>query len=48
MQASAAATQGFSCPVARGIFPEQGSNWCRLHRQAGSYPPDHQGSPERV
>ena len=22
---------GFSCPLARGIFPDQGSNQCRLY-----------------
>ena len=30
-----------SCPVACGIFPDQGSNLCPLHWQADSY----QGSP---
>ena len=32
--------------VTRGIFPEQGSNPCPLHRQADSQPLRHQGSPE--
>ena len=31
--------------AARGILPDQGSNPCRLHRQADSQPPRHQGSP---
>ena len=30
-----------SCPAAYGIFPDQGSNWCSLHRQAGSQALDH-------
>ena len=32
----------------QGIFPAQGLNWhlvCLLHRQAGSLPPSHLGSP---
>ena len=33
-----------SCPMACGIFPDQGSNWCPLHWQADSLPLDHQGS----
>ena len=33
------------CPVACGIFPDQGSNRCPLHWQADSYPLDHPGSP---
>ena len=33
-----------SCPVACGIFPDQGSNPCLLHWQADSLPLDHQGS----
>ena len=33
-----------SCPTARGVFPDQGSNLCSLHWQVGSEPPDHQGS----
>ena len=36
---------GLSCPVAYGIFPDQGSNPCPLHWQADSYPLYHQGSP---
>ena len=38
-------THGFSCSVACGIFPDQGSNLCLLHWQAGSLPPSHRGSP---
>ena len=34
-----------SCPVACGIFLEQGSNPCPLHWQADAKPLDHQGSP---
>ena len=37
---------GPSCSEARGIFPDQGSNPCRLHRQADSQPLRHQGSPQ--
>ena len=36
---------GPSCSVACGIFPDQGSNPCPLHRQADSQPLHHQGSP---
>ena len=36
---------GPSCSVACGIFPDQGSNPCPLHRQADSQPLRHQGSP---
>ena len=36
---------GPSCSVACGIFPDQGSNPCPLHWQAGSQPLRHQGSP---
>ena len=42
---SAAGAHGFSCSVACGIFPDQGSNPCPLHWQAGSQPLRHQGSP---
>ena len=35
---------GLSCSVACGIFPDQGSNPCPLHRQADSSPLHHQGS----
>ena len=33
-----------SCPVACGIFPDQGLNLCPPHWQVGSQPLDHQGS----
>ena len=33
------------CPLARGIFPDQGLNPCLLHWQADSLPLSHQGSP---
>ena len=36
---------GPSCSAACGIFPDQGSNPCRLHWQADSQPLRHQGSP---
>ena len=36
---------GLSCSVACGIFPEQASNLCLLHRQADSLLLSHQGSP---
>ena len=39
---------GPSCSVARGIFPDQGSNPCPLHWQADSQPLRHQGSPKRL
>ena len=35
---------GPSCSMARGIFPDQGSNPCPLHWQADSQPLRHQGS----
>ena len=34
------------CPVACGIFPDQGLNPCLLHWQADSLPLSHQGSPK--
>ena len=34
-----------SCPMASGIFSDQGWNPCLLHRQADSLPRSHQGSP---
>ena len=37
-----------SCPVAQGIFLNQGSNPCPLHWQADSKPLDHQGSPQTL
>ena len=36
---------GLSCSAAYGIFPDQGSSPCLLHRQAGSLPLSHRGSP---
>ena len=39
---------GPSCSVACGIFPDQGSNPCRLHWQADSQPLRHQGSPPYI
>ncbi|CAN0560203.1 unnamed protein product [Rangifer tarandus platyrhynchus] len=37
---------GLSCPMACGIFSDQGSNPCPLHWQKDSYPLYQQGSPE--
>ena len=42
---SVVVAHGPSCSAARGIFPDQGSNPCPLHRQANSQPLCHQGSP---
>ena len=42
---SAGVAHGPSCSAACGIFPDQGSNPCPLHRQADSQPLRHQGSP---
>ena len=42
---SVVVAHGLSCSVARGIFPDQGSNPCPLHWQADSQPLRHQGSP---
>ena len=39
---------GPSCSAACGIFPDQGSNPCRLHWQADSQPLCHQGSPNNM
>ena len=36
---------GPSCSAACGIFPDQGSNPCALHRKADFQPLRHQGSP---
>ena len=36
---------GPSCSATCGIFPDQGSNPCPLHRQADPQPLRHQGSP---
>jgi len=38
-------TRGFSCSMACGILPDQGSNLCLLHWQADSLPLSSQGSP---
>ena len=35
---SAVVLHRLSCSAACGIFPQRGSNPCRLHRQADSYP----------
>ena len=43
---SVVVAHGLSCSEACGIFPDQGSNPCPLHRQADSQPLCHQGSPE--
>ena len=45
MGTSVVVVHGLSCPVACGIFPDQGSNPCLLHWQADSQPVDHRGSP---
>ena len=37
--------RGFSCSLACGTFPSQGSNPCHLHWQVDSYPLHYQGSP---
>ena len=42
---SAVVAHGPSCSAACGIFPDQGSNPCPPHWQAGSQPLRHQGSP---
>ena len=42
---AAVLVQGLSCSVARGIFPDQGSNWCPLQCKAHLKPLDHKGSP---
>ena len=43
---SVVVAHGPSCSAACGIFPDQGSNPCRLHWQADSQPLHHQGSPD--
>ena len=45
---SVVVAHGPSCSAACGIFPDQGSNPCSLHRQADSQPLCHQGSPISV
>ena len=42
---SVVVAHGLSCSAVCGIFPDQGSNPCPLHWQAGSQPLCHQGSP---
>ena len=37
--------RGLSCPVACGIFPDQGANLRPLHWQVASQPLNHQGGP---
>ena len=39
---------GLGHSAARGPFPDQGSNLCLLHWQAGSLPLSHQGSPQTL
>ena len=39
---------GLSCPMAFGIFLDQGSNPCFLHWQVDSSLLSHQGSPDSV
>ena len=43
---SVVVAHGPSCSAACGIFPDQGSDPCPLHRQADSQPLRHQGSPQ--
>ena len=45
---SVVVAHGLSCSAACGIFPDQGSNPCPLHWQAGSQPLHHQGSPKNA
>ena len=44
-EGSAAVVSKFSCPMAGGIFPDQGLNLCFLHWQADFQQLNHQGSP---
>ena len=44
-QGSVIVVHGLSCPVACGIFPDQGSNPCPLCWQADSQLLDHLASP---
>ena len=37
-EGSVVVAHGLSCSAAHGIFPDQGSNLCPLHWQAGCYP----------
>ena len=45
---SVVVAHGPCCSAAYGIFPDQGSNPCPLHRQADSQPLRHQGSPNQI
>ena len=45
---SVAVAYRLSCPVAGGIFLDQGLNLCPLHWQAGSQPLEHRGSPSSL
>ena len=45
---SEAGVHGFSWSTACGIFLDQGSSPCPMHRQVNSYPLYHQGSPSAV
>ena len=45
---AAVLVQGLSCSVARGIFPDQGSNRCPLQCKAHLKPLDHKGSPGKI
>ena len=45
---SVVVAHGPSCSAACGIFPDQGSNPCPLHRQADSQPLRYQGSPSVI
>ena len=44
-RAAVAVAHRLSCPVAGGIFPDQGPSPCLLHRRADSLPLSRQGSP---
>ena len=46
-QSTGSVAHGLSCPVACGIFLDQGSNPCPLHWRAYSYLLDHQGSQKK-
>ena len=45
---SCCAAWALVAPMARGIFPEQGSNLYPRHWKADSYPLYHQGSPKEI
>ena len=46
-QASVFLACGLSCPVAYGVFPDQGTSLCPRHGQVGSQPLGHWGGPAR-